>query len=116
MEKEDQILDMLHEIKGTLNEHSTTLNEHTSILQAHSQKFAEHDQKFAENKQILDALRHGQESLQAEMSELRLQNAKGFGELKEQIGEIELSVELLQEETLGNKKDIRRMQKTLVMG
>ncbi|WP_062106928.1 hypothetical protein [Bacillus niameyensis] len=120
MEKEDQILDMLYDIKGILTEHSAKLNEHTRILNEHSQilnehtqKLKEHDQKFAESKQILDALRYGQEGLKAEISELRLQNAKDIEETKKRTTDAELSLELLKEETWGNKKDIRRIQKTI---
>ncbi|CAM4096087.1 hypothetical protein [Lederbergia lenta] len=108
MNMEKEILGMLKEIKSTLNEHSRILNEHSQILNEHSQKFKEHGQ-------ILGALKVGQEGLKAEMSELRLQNAKDFGVVKEQIKTLEDSIEILKDETWTNKKDIRRVQRTMGM-
>ncbi len=108
MNMEKEILGMLKEIKSTLNEHSRILNEHSQILNEHSQKFKEHGQ-------ILGALKVGQEGLKAEMSELRLQNAKDFGVVKEQIKTLEDSIEILKDETWTNKKDIRRIQRTMGM-
>ncbi|MBS4192276.1 hypothetical protein KHA94_23300 [Bacillus sp. FJAT-49705] len=47
------------------------------------------------------------------MSELRLQNTKDFGEIKDQLRNTEVIVEILKEETWKNQKDIRRIQKTM---
>jgi len=101
VEKENEILEILHEIKGTLKEHSKKLDEHTET--------------FKEHGQILRALRSGQESLKAEMSEMKLQNAKEFGEIKEQMKDMGASIDLLKEESWTNKKDIHRVKKTLGM-
>lgn len=122
MNRENEIVQLLHEIKDTLGEHSQILaehsqilGEHSQILGEHSQKLNGHDQKFAEQRLILDALMNGQESLKAEMSELKLQNAKEFGKIKEQVKDVVTSIEILKEENWNNKKDIRRIQKTMGM-
>ncbi|MEK3889301.1 hypothetical protein [Bacillus sp. FSL K6-3431] len=122
MKMEEEIMGMLKEIKSTLSdhtqilgEHSQILGEHTQILGDHSKILNEHSQRFIEHGQILGALKVGQEGLKAEMSELRLQNAKDFGEVKEQIKILEDSFEILKEETWTNKKDIRRVQRTMGM-
>ncbi|MFO1442571.1 hypothetical protein KDN24_04905 [Bacillus sp. Bva_UNVM-123] len=68
-----------------------------------------------EHTSLIKALINGQESLKAELSEMRLQNAKDFGEIKGQIKGIEDSIDLLKEDIWMNKKDIRRIQKTMGM-
>ncbi|HHW36140.1 MAG TPA: hypothetical protein GXX18_02380 [Bacillales bacterium] len=98
-----------------LTEHSRILGEHSRILGEHGQILEKHSLVLADHGQLLNALRHGQESLKAEISELRLQNAKEFGEVKEQIKNIEISNELLKEDNWNNKKDIRKIQRTMGM-
>ncbi|EKN63822.1 hypothetical protein P9E76_14535 [Schinkia azotoformans] len=112
LEKHTQILT---EHSRILGEHSQILGEHSRILGEHGQILEKHSLVLADHGQILNALRHGQESLKAEISELRLQNAKEFGEVKEQIKNLEISNELLKEDTWNNKKDIRKVQKTMGM-
>ncbi|HHY72395.1 MAG TPA: hypothetical protein GX497_04055 [Bacillus bacterium] len=112
LEKHSQILESHSQI---LENHTQILENHTQILENHSNILAEHSLILADHSQILNALRHGQESLKAEVSELRLQNAKEFGELKEQIKNLEVSNELLKEDSWNNKKDIRRIQRTMGM-
>jgi hypothetical protein len=92
---EDQIITLLHEmnnkldrLEGTLNEQSEILKEHSGILDGHGETLKEHGR-------ILSALRTGQEFLKAEISELKLQNAKDFGEMKEQLKNQEDSIEIL---------------------
>jgi len=68
-----------------------------------------------EQTSLISSLENGQESLNAELSQLRLQNAKEFGEIKEQLKGMEDNFDLLREETWMNKKDIKRIQKTMGM-
>src|SRR5690606_27227546 len=131
-----EIMSMLHEIKDTLKEHgqilkehsqilnehgqilkehSQILNEHSQILNEHSQKLDMHSETLKEHGLILGGLRNGQEMLKAELSELRLQNAKEFGEIKEQMKDMGDSIDILKEDTWHNKKDILRIKKTMGM-
>jgi predicted hydrocarbon binding protein len=71
------------------------------------------NEKLDDHSLILGALRNGQESLKAELSEMRLQNAKEFGEIKAQIKNHEDSIEILKEESWNNRRSILRVQKTL---
>ncbi|WML46604.1 hypothetical protein RCG23_13155 [Neobacillus sp. PS3-34] len=89
---EEQILLALQQINSKLNTQGETLKEHGLIL---------------------GALKSGQEGLMAELSELRLQNAKDFGEIREQLKGIEVSVEILKEDNWSNRKDIKMVQKTM---
>jgi len=129
MEIAKEIIGMLHEIKDTLNEHSTILNEHSTILNEHSTILREHSQILNDHSQKLDmhsetlqehglvlrGLRNGQEMLKAELSEMRLQNAKEFGEINEQMKGMGDSIDILKEYTWDNKKDILRIKKTMGM-
>ncbi|MCJ8009796.1 hypothetical protein ACFFF5_19015 [Lederbergia wuyishanensis] len=136
MEMAKEIIGMLHEIKDTLNEHSTILNEHSNILNEHSVILNEHSTILREHSQILNdhsqkldmhsetlqehglvlrGLRNGQEMLKAELSEMRLQNAREFGEIKEQMKDMGDSIDILKEYTWDNKKDILRIKKTMGM-
>lgn len=103
MEKE--ILKVLEQINGKLDRQEETLKLQGETLKEHTG--------------ILSGLRNGQEVLKAEISELRLQNAKEIGEIKEQLKEqlkgIEDSVGVLKEDTWQNKKDIHRIKKTMGM-
>lgn len=103
---EKQIFTLLQEMNNKLDRLEGTLIEHRGILDSHSETFKEHGR-------ILSALRTGQEFLKAEISELKLQNAKDFGEMKEQLKNQEDSIEILKEETWNNKKSILRVQKTM---
>ncbi|MFJ7726835.1 hypothetical protein ACIQXV_11790 [Neobacillus sp. NPDC097160] len=87
-----QMNNKLDRLEGTLKEHSETLKEHGRIL---------------------SALRTGQEFQKAELSEMKLQNAKDFSEIKEQLKNQEDSIEILKDETWNNKKSILRVQKTM---
>ena len=44
---------------------------------------------------------------------MKLQNAKDFNEIKEQLKNQEDSIEILKDETWNNKKSILRVQKTM---
>ncbi|MFE8697270.1 hypothetical protein ACFYKT_13075 [Cytobacillus sp. FJAT-53684] len=99
MEKE--ILKVLEQINGKLDRQEETLKLQGETLKEHTG--------------ILSGLRNGQEVLKAEISELRLQNAKEIGEIKEQLKGIEDSVGVLKEDTWQNKKDIHRIKKTMGM-
>ncbi|MFK4996823.1 hypothetical protein ACI2OX_02650 [Bacillus sp. N9] len=72
-----------------------------------------HSETFKEHGMVLKALKVGQEGLKAEINELRLQNAKDFGKNREQLKSVEVSVDILKEESWNNRKDIRRLQKHL---
>ncbi|MBS4219703.1 hypothetical protein KHA96_15420 [Bacillus sp. FJAT-49711] len=117
-----EIMGILYEIKDTLNEHSGILREHSQILNQHSQILNEHSQKLdmhsetlKEHGFILSGLRNGQEMLKAELSEMRHQNAKEFGEIKEQMKDMGDSIDILKDDTWHNKKDILRIKKTMGM-
>ncbi len=122
MDKSDQIIEMLGEIKSKLDEHSQILKEHSQILNEHSQILGEHSQtlenhssQLKEHGQILTALRAGQDHLKAEFDGMKLANAKEFGELKEEINTISINQELLRDDTWTNKVDIHRIKKTMGM-
>ncbi|MBS4202044.1 hypothetical protein KHA93_20765 [Bacillus sp. FJAT-49732] len=53
--------------------------------------------------------------LKAELSEMRLQNAKEFGEIKEQMKDMGDSNDFLKDDTWHIKKDILRIKKTMGM-
>lgn len=97
MEKE--IMALLQQMNGKLDNLEGTLNEHSETLKEHSR--------------MLSALRAGQEFNKAELSEMKLQNAKDLGEIKEHLKSQEDSIDILLKETWKNKKDILRVQKTL---
>lgn len=77
MNKEDQIIEMLGKIMDKQEEHSQKLEHHTSQL--------------GEHKQLLTALRSGQEHLKAELDGLRISTAKEFGELRAEVNTIAIN-------------------------
>jgi hypothetical protein len=89
---EKQILSLLQKMNETLEEHSLILKEHSSIL---------------------SALKTGQEYLSAEISEMRLQNAKDFGEIRAILKNHEESIEILKEDNWNNRKATLRIQKAI---
>ncbi len=113
----------------TLKSHSEMLNSQGEMLKSHSEMLKSHSTRLSaieelqrlqgetlkEHTSLFNSLKIGQEYLQAEISEMRIQNAKEFGEMKEQLKGMEDSIDLLKEETWKNKKDIRRIQKTMGM-
>lgn len=107
--------EMLKEHSGILKEHSEMLKEHSVILKSHSEMFKIQGETLKEHTRMLSALKTGQESLKAELNEMKLQNAKDFGEVKEQLESHETSIEILKEDIWNNKKDIRRIQNTMGM-
>lgn len=86
---EKQILQALQQINGKLDDQAKKLDKHSEILEEHSAILKYHGETLEEHGRILGALRSGQHAFKAELSELRLQNAKDFGELREQIKGIE---------------------------
>jgi hypothetical protein len=108
------VLNMKVDHQGTvLDEHSLILKEHGETLNNHGQLLKNQGETLKEHGLILGTLKVGQEGLKAEINELRLQNAKEFGEIKEKISGIEVSVEMLREDSWNNRKDILRVQKTI---
>ncbi|MBT2687660.1 hypothetical protein J7I93_05620 [Bacillus sp. ISL-47] len=119
----------LREHSGLLKEQGETLREHSGLLKEQGQTLKEQGETLKEHGEtinlqgitqkehtgLLGALISGQEALKAEMSEFRLQNAKEFGELKERMETQEVSLEILEKETWNNKKEIRRIQKSMGM-
>ena len=95
-----------------LKNHGEVLNIHSELLKAHSELFKTQGAKLSnleemqrlqgetlkEHTSLIKALINGQESLKTELSEMRLQNAKDFGEIKGQIKGIEDSIDLLKED------------------
>ena len=110
-----QINDKLDSHSEILESHSEMLKEHSVMLQNHSEMFKIQGETLKEHTRMLSALKTGQESLKAELNEMKLQNAKNFGEVKEQLESHETSIEILKEDIWNNKKDIRRIQKTMGM-
>ncbi|MCL6570880.1 MAG: hypothetical protein K6T88_04255 [Bacillus sp. (in: Bacteria)] len=108
-----QMNDKLDNLEGTLKEHGGILKEHSGILKEYSGILKEHSETLKEHSRILSALRTGQEFQKAEFSEMKLQNAKEFGEIKEHFKNQEDSIEILKDETWNNKKNILRVQKTM---
>lgn len=103
----------LDHLDFTLKEHGEMLKEHSEMLKEHSENLNEHGETLKEHGRILCALKTGQEFLKAELSEMKLHNAKDFSEIKEQLKNQEDSIEILKDETWNNKKSILRVQKTL---
>lgn len=119
---EKQILIALEQINFKLDRQDDTLKIHGERLKnleetqrLQSETLRLQSETLKEQTSLISSLKNGQESLQAELSQLRLQNAKEFGEIKEQLKSMEDNIDLLKEETWQNKKDIRRIQKTMGM-
>jgi len=112
---ERQILDALKQINDKLDKHSEILKSHSEILTVHNELITLQSETLKEHTRMLSALKTGQDSLKAELNEMKLQNAKEFGEIKETLKNHETSIELLKEDCWNNKKDIRRIQKTIGM-
>jgi soluble P-type ATPase len=110
---EKQILTILQQMNNKLDHLDFTLTKHGEILIEHSETLKEHGETLKEHSRILSALRTGQEFQKAELSEMKLQNAKDFNEIKEQLKNQEDSIEILKDETWNNKKSILRVQKTM---
>lgn len=103
-----------------LDGHTQKLDAHTKILDGHTQKLDEHDKKFAlqnetlkEHGRFLSALRTGQEETKAQLDSMKIENAKEFGEMKEQIKNVEAGMGVLKDETWSNKRDIYRVKNTM---
>jgi methylase of polypeptide subunit release factors len=111
--KLDEHGEILKEHGEILKEHGKILIEHGEILKEHGKILKEHGEILKEHSFILGALRNGQEVLKAEISEMRLQNAKEFGEIKSQLTTHEDSIEILKGDSWNNRSSILRVQKTL---
>jgi hypothetical protein len=103
---EKQILTLLQQMDSRLQQMDEKINHMEEKLDLHGEILKEHSL-------ILGALINGQEGLKAELSEMRLQNAKEFGEIKAQLKNHEDSIEILKEESWNNRKGILRIQKTI---
>jgi hypothetical protein len=104
----EKILPLLHQIIEKLDDNSRSFDEH-------GEQFSLIHQQLKEHSLLLGALTTGQEATHASLSELKLQNAKDFGEIREFIQNIEIDQQLLKEDSWDNKRDIRRIQQTLGM-
>lgn len=93
---EKQILEILREIKEDVSELKSKVNEHGEILKEHSV--------------ILSALKTGQELLKAELSEMKLQNAKDFGEVREQINDVKRDQDINWKKAVENEREIERLK------
>ncbi|MFA9559719.1 hypothetical protein ACERII_20625 [Evansella sp. AB-rgal1] len=117
LDKHSVILDKHSEILDShtkkLDKHSEILDSHTKKLDQHSEILGMHGETLREHGRMLSALRTGQEELKAELDGMRLENAKEFGELKENVKNVEASIEVLKDETWMNKKDIYRIKTTM---
>jgi hypothetical protein len=110
---EKQIFALLEQMSGSIKQISGRLDQIGGKLDQIHEKLDIHDVTLKEHSLILSALRNGQEGLKAELSEMRHQNAKDFGEIKAQLKDHEDSIEILKEESWINRKSSLRIQKTL---
>lgn len=115
-EQEKRIIKRFDEQEERINQRFDEQEERLNKrLDEQDKKIELQGETLKEHTRLLSALISGQESLKAELSEMRLQNAKEFGEVKERIDKAEVNVEILKEDNWANKVDIRRVQKTMGM-
>jgi hypothetical protein len=89
--KLDSVEKIVHEQGETLKEHSAILENHSIILKDHSI--------------MLSTLKTGQEFVSAEISDLRMQNANDFGEIKATLKSHEDSIVILKEDKLEQQEN-----------
>jgi hypothetical protein len=111
--KLDSVEKIVHEQCETLKEHSAILKEHSTILKEHSIILENHSIILKDHSIMLGALKTGQEVVQVEISELRVQNATDFCEIKALLNSYEDSIDLLKEDNWNNRKALLRIQKTI---
>jgi chromosome segregation ATPase len=108
-----QIFALLEQMSGSIKQLSRRLDQIDGKLDQIHEKLEIHDVTLKEHSLILGGLRNGLEGVKAELSEMRLQNSKDFGEIKAQLKDHEDSIEILKEESWINRKSNLRVQKTL---
>jgi methyl-accepting chemotaxis protein len=109
----EQMSGSINQMSGRLDQIDGRLDQIDGKLDQIHEKLDIHDVTLKEHSLILSALRNGLEGVKAELSEMRLQNAKDFGEIKAQLKDHEDSIEILKEESWINRKSNIRIQKTL---
>jgi uncharacterized protein (DUF3084 family) len=105
---EKQILTLLQQMDSRLQQIDSKTQQMDNKIQQMNNKIQQMDEKInhmeekldlhgeilKEQSLILGALINGQEGLKAELSEMRLQNAKEFGEIKAKLNSHEDSIEI----------------------
>jgi arginyl-tRNA synthetase len=84
-----------------------------NALQDINKKLVEHDEKFDEQRLLLTSLRSAQEETTAKVDALAAKSATEFDEIKEKINNLNISFDLLKDESWQNKHDIHRIKTTL---
>jgi chromosome segregation ATPase len=92
---------------------NSKLDKHDNEFKAINSKLDQHDVKFDEQKLILTSVRSAQEDTTAKINEMTLQNTKDFSDVKEQINNLTITIDLLKNESWQNKHDIHRIKTTM---
>lgn len=108
---EMEILSLLQKMNEKFDSFERRLDSIERRLDSVENKLEIQEETLKEHSKILGALITGQEFLKAEISELRLQNAKDFEEIKSTLKNHEDSIEILEEEVWRNKKSTLRIKK-----
>lgn len=89
----------------------TRFNQQEQKLDEQGQKITTIEQRLDEHKDLLTALRSGQEYLKAEVDGMRIENAKEFGYVKKELSNMHLNFSVLRDDVWSNKKEIYQLKK-----
>ncbi|MBU8661817.1 hypothetical protein KM912_16560 [Virgibacillus pantothenticus] len=89
----------------------TRFNQQEQKLDEQGQRITTIEQRLDEHKDILTALRSGQEYLKAEIDGMRVENAKEFGYVKKELSNMHLNFSVLRDDVWTNKKEIYQLKK-----
>ncbi|WP_100010075.1 hypothetical protein [Lentibacillus sediminis] len=117
MEKEDQILDILQQVKAQLEEHSKQFKSVDEKFESIDNQFKSIHEKLdinsvriRENRDIITAVLAGQEKLKAEFDGMQISHQKEHASLKEENNDISDGLKLLKEENWNRKLEIQRVK------
>ncbi|WP_077297902.1 hypothetical protein [Virgibacillus pantothenticus] len=125
MQMEEKIISMLEQISKDVKEQGdkigslekrfdsleTRFNQQEQKLDEQGQRITTIEQRLDEHKDILTALRSGQEYLKAEIDGMRVENAKEFGYVKKELSNMHLNFSVLRDDVWSNKKEIYQLKK-----
>ncbi|MFD2627836.1 hypothetical protein [Oceanobacillus kapialis] len=118
MQKEDQIIGMLGQIAGRLDKIENRLDkiEHRldnveTRLGNVEHRLDGHDTKLDDHNQMLRGLLAGQETLLQQLEEIKISNAKEFGELKDEAFNQAAQLTMLRDDVWANRTEIYRMKR-----
>ncbi|GIP63572.1 hypothetical protein J32TS6_21270 [Virgibacillus pantothenticus] len=132
MQMEEKIISMLEQISKDVKEQGdkigslekrfdsleqrfdsleTRFNQQEQKLDEQGQRITTIEQRLDEHKDILTALRSGQEYLKAEIDGMRVENAKEFGYVKKELSNMHLNFSVLRDDVWTNKKEIYQLKK-----